>query len=146
MPITRIVKGPALETAMPRPRGQMTYLLNSLKDTIQEHIMKLVFFREDRPQDVNGWLKSLNKHLVKLRTYNKSAKGFNYDETQLRYELDEYQIGILDAALIAFEEKGYPERSFSPTYRKDCLSILDRYIECILSNDENVKLTIKDLP
>lgn len=131
------------ETAMPRPRAQMTDQLNSIKDRVQEHICKLVFFHETRPKVLASWLVSLNKHLRLLRLKNVGDKGrLNYTRQQLIEELDEYPIGVLEAGALEWSEASppYPLVKVTDKTRKQCLVLLNKCIDCILSDSKSLTL------
>ena len=133
-------------TAMPRPRQQMTNQLNALKDTLQEHVCKLVFFHSYRPLAVSNWLASLNKHLRLLRVYNEGARGrLNYTRAQLELELDEYALSILEAGVYEWTAASppYPEVQVTEETRRQCLMLVSRYIDCIL--DVSKRLTSEDV-
>ena len=80
---------------MGRPRSDMKRLIDSVSDTIGDHLWKLFAYHKYRPKSVNGWLTSLNEHIPKLRKYNvqKGGKGIHYDKVDLRDEFTDTLFG-----------------------------------------------------
>lgn len=137
---------PYYEFAMPRSRDEMTKLLNGLKDTIREHIIKLVVYSKYRPKDIHNWLLSLNKHLDKLNVYNKGKGRLNRTKQQLMDELkDEYDDRAIFLALVRFSAEGYLEVKYEPEFSKKCLQLLETYVDQIVSKELRL-LNRSDLP
>lgn len=132
-------------TSMPRSRKDMTNKLNSLKDTIQEHITKLVFFRFCRQKDVFSWLSSLNKHLIVLRRCNEGLKGKpNWSKQQLLTDLkDEFSIKRLKDNAVQYntwEDPIYPKVDVTDKMQHDCFTLLAIYVDCILEKKDWVQV------
>jgi len=128
---------------MGKPRKDMVDLFESLRETIVEHIWKIYAYGKNHKQkEVNTWLKSLNKHLTKLRKFNiqkgsKSKK--NLDKAYLKDKLigEDFE-GFDDIALMANrwveEDKPFPVVMVSEKDVKRIHVLVERYIDLILGN------------
>ena len=136
MKILKAISSSIKELAMGRKRTEMSNLLDALDETIQEHIWKLFAYSWDRPQDVTGWLKSLNKHLVKLRRYNSAKEGgLNYDRGQLEDRITETMfgtIGDIEVLKGTWSDMGYPEVRVRDIDHAKLKTLSNRYVDCIL--------------
>ena len=129
---------PVIELSMGRSREDMTALVNSLQDTIQEHIWKIYAYHKFRHQNINGWLKSLNKHIQKLRTFNspKFGNGLNLSREQL---LDKFQIELfenyrdVEQLNYNWKDNGYPFVTLDDNDVKKLQTLATRYVDLILS-------------
>jgi hypothetical protein len=135
-----------------RKRQEMGILLGALSDTLQEHFWKLFVYHSYRPEDVAGWVLSLNKHLSKLRRYNKSKRFFkriNAGRDLLHDILTDTFFGTQrDVELLASEwsRQGYPKIDISEKDRKRLMSLVDKYIEYILDDSKgDFIVTLEDL-
>lgn len=135
----KLIKSVSVQTelSMGRPREDMTALVKALQETLQEHLWKVYAYHLVRPQNVNGWLKSLNKHLSKLRAFNVSKKGLgiNMDRDQLLDKVLTELFEDRDIELLnySWKEHGYP---FVPLYNKDTeklQTLATRYVDLILA-------------
>lgn len=127
-----------IELAMGRPREDMTQLVTALQDTVQEHIWKIYAYHKFRPSDANGWLKSLNKHLSKLRTYNiqvGSTSKLNMTEAQLLEKFLTHLFEERDIEQLNYNWKGegFPFVTLDDADTKRIQVLAKRYVDLILS-------------
>ncbi len=139
-----------LELAMGRPREDMTILVKNLQDTVQEHIWKIYAYHKIKPQDVNGWLKSLNKHIGKLRTYNVqvgSSTKTNMTRGQLLEKFLTHLFEERDIEQLNYNWKGhgYPFVTLDDGDTKRLQTLATRYVDLILSKSGNFEVHPSEL-
>ena len=132
-------------TEMGRQKKEMKSLFQPLRDTIEEHIWKIFAYHNERPQDLNGWIKSLNKHLKKLRNYNvqkenpkkhKFSKKYLYDK--LSYEPFQSEVDI-DILIGNWGDEGFPIVHVPNERIKDLQRLAKNYVDCIFQKSGKFK-------
>lgn len=113
---------------MARPRKRFTDYLDASKDSIVEHITKMVMYEHDRPLDKNGWTRTLNKYILRFSGYNVSKKGLHFSEENLFAELrSEFTVGFVQSFCLEAEEIGYPPKEVTEADLKKMLVILKQF-------------------
>ena len=98
---------------MGRPRKDFFRVYNGLQDTLEEHLWKIFAYHSYYPQETNGWLNSLNKHLPKLRRFDIPKEGSNpnvsKEDLYEKLAIEPFQ-GAEDIEFLSasYAEKGYP--------------------------------------
>lgn len=88
---------------------------------------------------MNGWLRSLNKHLDQLRRYNiqKGSPGSNFDREAL---IDALVITLFEPADIQqlnkeWSNKGFPLVYVSEIDEKKLAQLAEKYVDLILKSE-----------
>jgi len=124
---------------MGRPRQDMIDKINSLIDTVQEHLWKLYAYGNVRINDISGWTVSLNKHLNMLRKYNVQRKGNG------RKNLTKKGIGELTATMFSelddlkvlndiLSSNGFPSIKFTEKDRKKLVAFSNEYFMLVFTD------------
>lgn len=134
---------------MGRNKSKMTDLLNSLDDTIIEHVWKLWAYHNISPNDINGWLLAINKHLPKLRRYNKqkAGSGENLSRSDLMTVLVDEPFehsGDIGLLVAEWEENGYPHVDVPEDRIKDLQKFASKVVDLILSKDGRMSIEPSD--
>lgn len=135
---------------MGRKASEFDIVFEGLRETIVEHLWKLYAYHKDRPQDINGWTRSLNKHLDRLRRFNNPKGGgkFNRDYAWLKDKfIDEDFEGIRDLEILAgiWMNKGYPSILVTEKDVENMHKLSDKYIKLILSDSGNFSVSSGEL-
>lgn len=135
---------------MGRPRKEMVKLLDALDSTLQEHLWKVFAYHEHRPRSVPAWLRSLNKHLKKLRTYNIQEKGsgFNFEKKTLynRYTNRFFgQPADIEVQIGNWSDEGFPTVSVSENDQQKLIQLSNKYIDLIFQKSGKFEVSDKEL-
>ena len=132
-------------TEMGRSKKDMNDLFQSLKETIEEHIWKIFAYHNERSQDLSGWIKSLNKHLKRLRSYNiqkDNIKRRNFSKeylyNKLSYEPFEGDEDI-DNLIADWANEGYPVVVVPDKKIKDLQQLAKDYVDCVFIKGSKFK-------
>ena len=134
---------------MGRHKSEMTDTVKELEPRITEHIWKIWAYHAERPQDVNTWLKSLNKHLKKFRKYNvpKGSSGKNLDREYLIDKLVTEPFehsGDIEVLVGEWCDEGFPS-VFVPENRiQDLQNFASKYVDLILSTSGKMGISSFD--
>jgi hypothetical protein len=117
---------------MGRHREEMVSKLEALDMTLQDHFWKLFIYHQVRPDNVKGWLSSINKHLDPLQRFN------NFNKEELHDKMSDAWFGTMgdvDLLTTQFARKGYPVINITEKDRQRLVALVDRYIDYILNKD-----------
>jgi len=135
---------------MGRPRKEMVKLLNALDSTLQEHLWKVFAYHEQRPKSVSAWVRSLNKHLKKLRTYNiqERGSGFNFEKKTLYDRYTNQFFGHkadIEVLIGNWSDEGFPKVSVSEEDRQKLIQLSNKYIDLIFQKSGKFTVTQDEL-
>jgi len=125
-------------TGMGRDRSLSLTLIDSLQETIEEHLWKIFVYHEYSEQDLRGWSQSLNKHIPKLNKFRIPKKGgkpnFGYKELYDKFYVEPFgtdaDIGSLIKSWSTFHN--YPVIKIEDKNKLEKFVV--KYINCILDN------------
>ena len=135
---------------MGRPRKEMVKLLDALDNTLQEHLWKVFAYHEHRPKSVSAWLRSLNKHLKRLRAYNIQEKGsgFNFEKKTLYDRYTNQFFGLpadIEVLIGNWSDEGFPVVSVSEKDRQKLIQLSNKYIDLIFQKSGKFDVSDKEL-
>jgi hypothetical protein len=124
---------------MGRHREEMISKLEALDMTLQDHFWKLFTYHQIRPDNVKGWLTSINKHLDPLQRFNKGKEAkYNFNKEELHDKMSDAWFGTMgdvDLLTTQFARKGYPVINITEEDRQRLIALVDKYIDYILNKD-----------
>jgi hypothetical protein len=135
---------------MGRPRKEMVKLLDALDDTLQEHLWKVFAYHDSRPKSMSVWLRSLNKHLKRLRIYNiqERGSGFNFKKETLynRYTNRFFgQSADIEVLIGNWSDEGSPTVPVSENDQQKLIQLSNKYIDLIFQKSGKFSVTEDEL-
>lgn len=150
--MTKIIESASrrLELAMGRPLSSMLKLVEATQDTIQEHLWKLFAYHSYRPTDMNGWKRSIDKHIPKLITYNvpkNNPNRRNLDRDQLidKYVTELFENDDIDVLISIWNQEGYPFVELSESDRNRLRTLATKFVDAIDSGNTKLAIRSSDL-
>ena len=137
--------------AQGRVLSEFDRVFEGVRETIVEHLWKLYAYHDFSPKDVNGWLKSLNKHLVRLRRFNKPKgvkSSFNRGYLWLKDKFvgeDFEDLRDLEILAGSWISQGYPSILVTEKDVEKIHKLADKYIKLILSKSGDLSVSIEEL-
>ena len=124
---------------MGRHREEMVSKLEALDMTLQDHFWKLFTYHKVRPENVKGWLASINKHLDPLQRFNRGKEAkYNFTKEELHDKMSDAWFGTMsdvDLLTTQFARKGYPVVNIEEKDRQKLVALVDKYIDYILNKE-----------
>ena len=138
------------ELAMGRPLQDMVDRVKGCKDSVQEHLWKLFAYHKVRPNDVNGWIRSVNKYIPKLVIYNvqkNNPKRRNLDREQLldQFVIELFEDGDIDMLITSWQSSGYPYVEMSERDRNRLRELATKFVDTIVNEQRQMVISPKDL-
>ena len=127
--------------AMGRPRADMLALIKSdMRDTVQDHLWKLFAYHTVRPNDVKGWIDTIEARREKFSRYNKplGKKGANFGEDALKgfFVTELFEEDDCIHLMKTFARQGYPEIWLSEFDRKRLTLLATKFVHCVIEDAE----------
>lgn len=129
-------------------RSKFLRAMDSRSDTILEHVVKILLYRNYRPHDVNGWKKTCARILEKTSTYNsKTARltkkdyyynqfgAFPSDRTDAKGVLWDVYEDLTKAKYPELDYESIPEQAL--TLYTVCSYIVDKCLDVYTSKDKD---------
>lgn len=94
-------------------RSKFLKVMDSRSDTILEHVVKVLLYRSYRPQDVNGWIKTISRSFDYVGSFE--VKSTVSEQQYVENLFGAFPISVSDARgmlgnlALDFEHQGYPE-------------------------------------
>lgn len=134
--------------AMAVDRKRILKRMNTSSDTLIEHIVKVVLYRNYRPNDVNGWKRTCARILEKTSTYNSKTirltrKDYYYNQFGAFPSDRTDAKGVLWDVYEDLTKTGYPELNYDSipenalTLYTVCSYIVDTCLDVYTSKDKD---------